>query len=104
MVINAVAKVVGQTLHVRDLGVKIVRIFIPAPVAQAFHQPRRSVAQVEGNGFGSSLFHIPKNGSVGGVESIRLGRDRQVNHCLGQRQITFRHADEVDGIARGHAQ
>ena len=56
------------------------------------------------DGFGGGLFDILLDIAVCGVKRIRLGRDRKIDDGLREREIAFRHADEIHGIARGHAE
>ncbi len=53
--------------------------------------------------FGRRALYILLHRAVGGVQRIRLGRQRQIDHRLRQRQIALRHADEIHGIACRHA-
>ncbi len=56
------------------------------------------------DGLGGGAFDILLHVAVSGVERVGLGRESQINDRLRQRQIAFRHADEIHGIARGHAE
>ena len=46
----------------------------------------------------------PHDGAVGGVDRVRLGRERQVDDGLRQREIALRLAEEVHGVLRGEAE
>ena len=91
-------------MHVGDFVFDIVGVLIALAVAQAFHQSGGRVAQVQRDGFGGGLFDVLLHFAVGGVERIRLGREREIDDGLRQREIAFRHADEIHGIAGGHAE
>ena len=104
VVVHAVAQAVGQALHVGDLLFGVVGVLIVLAVAEAFHQAGGGVAQVQRDGFGGGLLDILQNRAVGGVKRVRFGRDRKIDDGLREGEIAFGHADEIDGIARGHAQ
>ena len=82
----------------------VVGVLIVLAVAEAFHQAGGGVAQVERDGLGSGLLYILENRAVGGVKRVRFWRDRQIHDRLREGQIAFGHADEIDGVASGHAQ
>ena len=56
------------------------------------------------DGFGGGLFDIVLHVAVRGVERVGFGRYREIDDGLREREIAFRHADEIDGVARGHAE
>ena len=91
-------------MHVGDLACDIVRILIVLAVSETFHEARGSVAQMERDGLGGGLFDVLLYGGVCGVKRIRLGRDREMDDGLRQSEIALRHADEIHGIARRHAE
>ena len=80
------------------------RVLIIFAVAQAFHQSGGRVAQVQRDGFSRSLFDVVLHVAVRGIERIRFRRDREIDDGLRESEISFRHADEVHGIACGHAE
>src|ERR1700739_1328470 len=51
-VVFAVAKVVGQALHIGDLAFKVVGVLISLPIADVLHQRCRRVPQMKRHGLG----------------------------------------------------
>ena len=97
-------QIIRQTLHVRDLVFDIVCVFVSCAVPQALHQACRRIPQMQRNRFGYASLHVLLNIRVSRVQRVRLGRKGEIDHRLRQRQIAFRHSDEVDCIPRCHAQ
>ena len=54
------------------------------------------------SGTGSARFlRCPLDRAVGGVDGVGFGREREIDDGLGEREIAFGQAEEVDSIARG---
>ena len=104
VVVDAIAQAVREALHVGLLFLpRRGRIGIPCR-SPGFHQTGGRVAKVERDGFGGGLLDVLLNGSVGGVEGVRFGRGAEIDDGLSEGEIAFGHADEIDGIAGGHAE
>ena len=101
MVVHAIFQAVGQALHVGDFRLQIVRVLISLAVAQRLHQPSRRVAQMQRHRLLRGALHVLLHRAVSHVHRVRLGSGAQIDDRLRQRQVAFRHAEEVEGIARG---
>ena len=80
----------------------VVRVPIPLAVADFAHQRRRRVPEMEGDGVGARSLDVLLHIRVRRVQGIALGRRREVDDGLGQRQVRLRHTDEVRSLLRGH--
>ena len=102
-IVAAVLEVVRQALHFCEAARGIVGVLVALAVTQMLHEPRDGVSQVQRHGFGDGLLGVGLHVRVAGVKSVGLGRQRQVDSGLGERQVSFRHAHEVDGLHGGDA-
>ena len=58
LVVDAVAQIVGQALHVSHFVFEIVRVLVALAVAEVLHQSRGRIAQMQRDGFGGGALHI----------------------------------------------
>src|SRR6266850_2681898 len=79
-IVNSIAQIVRQALHVRHLRLQVVRVLIAFTVPNRLHQPGRRIPQVQRDRLGRGVLDIVAHLVVRGVESIRLGREREINH------------------------
>ena len=56
---------------------------------------------MEGDGLGERQLGVLQGAAVGVADGVGLGRGREVDRGLGEREEALRHADEVDGLLRG---
>ncbi len=81
-----------------------MRVTIAFGIAQILHQPGGRVAQVERHRFLARVLDVVLRRRVGRVHRIRLGREAEIDHRLGQRQITLGRAEKIDGLLGREAQ
>src|SRR5437879_5491769 len=85
-----------------DVSVVVgMRVLVPRPVSQLFHERRRGVADVQGHALRRVLGGRLRRAVVCGIHAIRFWRRRQVHRRLRQRELSLRAAEEVVGVFRG---
>ena len=75
-----------------------MRVLIAGAVADVLHEPRGRVTDVERHRLCGPLAHVRFRLVVSDVYGIRFWREREIERRLGQRQLTFRVAEEVVGL------
>ena len=80
----------------------VVRVLVPLAVSHRLHQSRRRIAQVHRDGLVARLLDELARGAIRSQSGVRLGRQRQVERRLGERQHRLRHADKMRRLLRRH--
>ena len=70
MVVNTVAEIVGQALHVGDFAFDVVGVLVAMAVSKALHQSGGRIAQVKRDGLGRGALHVLLHIAVGDVKRI----------------------------------
>src|SRR5947199_79639 len=101
VVIGAVLDRVGQMLLLHLRLLVVVGVAIALAVADLSHQGGGGIAQVQRHRVGARPLDVLLHGRVRRVERIALGRRREIDYRLRQRQIRLGHPDEMRSLLGG---
>src|SRR5438445_7134544 len=101
LVVAAGTQALGQVVLLHDGVLVVVGVEVAGAVAEALHERRRGVAEVERDGERARLPHVLGRGQHGAVGGVRLGAGGEEDRRLGERDAALREADEVDGVLGG---
>src|SRR5713226_1992474 len=73
LVVTAGAQALGQVVLLYEGVLVVVGVEVAGAVAEALHERRRRVAEVERNGERARLAHVLGSGQHGAVAGVRLG-------------------------------
>ena len=80
----------------------VVCVSVSRAVTQLFHQTSGGVPDVKGHALALGCARVRGGAAVSLVQSVRLGRGRQVDDRLRQRESALGHPDEVDRLLGGN--
>src|SRR5216684_159719 len=101
LVVGAAGEVVGEAGHVGDFIIEIVGVFVALAVADVFHETGDGVADVERHRFSLGFVNVIDDFAVGSVDGIGFWREREIDDGLGEGEMAFGRAEEVESIFRG---
>src|ERR1700757_1048854 len=97
-VVGAQGKVVWEAGHVGDFVVEIMGVFVGLSVADIFHEAGDGVAEMERDGIGFGFVDVLEDFAVGGVGGVGFWSERKVDGGLGEGEIAFGSAEEIEGV------
>src|SRR6266436_5468020 len=97
LVVEAGAQALGQVVLLHDGVLVVVGVDVAGAVAEALHERRRRVAEVERDGERARLAHVLGGRQHGAVAGVRLGTGGEEGRRLRERDAALGQADEVDG-------
>src|SRR5258708_5329662 len=101
LVVGAAGEVVGEASHVRYFIIEIVGVFVPLAIADVFHETRDGIADVERHGLCLGFVNVIDDLAVGSVNGVGFWREREIDGGLGEGQVAFGGAEEIESIFRG---
>src|SRR5690606_36535067 len=101
LVVAAVADLLGRVLLADEAVVEVVRVLVAVAVAELGRAGVVGVAQVRGDLADEAAPHVADGGADGLHHGVGLGRQRAVDDRLGEVDLAFGQADELDGLGGG---
>src|SRR5437879_13092152 len=104
LVVAAGTQALGQVVLLHDGVLVVVGVEVAGAVAEALHERRRGVAEVERDWERARLPHVLGGRQHGAVGGVRLGAGGEEDRRLGERDAALREGDEGDGVRGGDRQ
>jgi len=99
LVVGAAGEIVREAGHVGDFIIETVGVFVALAVADIFHQAGDGRCGMwRGTGSASVLVHVVDDLAVGSVNGIGFWREREVDSGLGEGQMAFGRAEEIESV------